>query len=202
MLRTRRLPRKALLAAALVGGAGAGGCSAERRYAVMSALLDGVPPPGSSPGDGRGVSPQYVGMQQAGRGPSVVKGYFHPPYLQKKCGECHPRDRSLWIQEEKKQKLCHSCHEHDTFWSEVEGYQYVHGPVIALACLRCHDPHESDYPGLLVEEGDPKICLGCHESPVDPSLRGHEDFSETECLPCHDPHGGDNRYFLRGEARG
>jgi predicted CXXCH cytochrome family protein len=52
--------------------------------------------------------------------------------------------------------LCNNCHESKLFQGKL-----VHAPVAAGMCTGCHNPHASDYVGLLAKE-PAALCLDCH----------------------------------------
>ncbi len=98
--------------------------------------------------------------------------------------------------------LCTTCHDKKMFEGKV-----VHGAVAEGTCLGCHDPHVSDYLGLLKME-PAALCLDCHpEVKNEPhiiagfSRSGHplgNDKNEAQdplrpgkkfyCAACHEPH--------------
>ncbi|MBI4164127.1 MAG: hypothetical protein HY508_00155 [Acidobacteria bacterium] len=53
-------------------------------------------------------------------------------------------------------ELCGKCH-------ETEQQQVVHAPYAAGECLLCHEPHTSNFPGLLRAEQD-TLCGSCHQA--------------------------------------
>lgn len=98
--------------------------------------------------------------------------------------------------------LCISCHEQALFEGNM-----VHAPVNTGLCLDCHNPHASNYPGLLNMK-PASLCLNCHpdiENSVHLilglSTKGHplgntkEDVEDPKrpgktfyCASCHEPH--------------
>ncbi|PKO57995.1 MAG: hypothetical protein CVU24_17975 [Betaproteobacteria bacterium HGW-Betaproteobacteria-18] len=98
--------------------------------------------------------------------------------------------------------LCISCHEQALF----EGNR-VHAPVNTGMCLECHDPHGSNYPGLLKMK-PASLCLNCHPDIENSahlvqgiSSNGHplgntkKDIEDPKrpgktfyCASCHEPH--------------
>lgn len=174
-------------------------CSPEQRYDVLAVLFDGVPPPGEIRVETTTVSPQYIGLEVA-RAPVQFKLFRHKPTVNDQCGNCHPPQR-IWVGEAfDRRGGCFDCHVHEALRERIDRYPFVHGPVAVLACLACHDPHDSPYEGLL-HKPDPKLCYGCHDQESVLSRAAHQEQSEERCLGCHDPHGGTQRYFLRAEAQ-
>jgi len=85
--------------------------------------------------------------------------------------------------------LCFTCHA-DKNPAELKGI--VHKPAIR-DCLKCHDPHTSENPNLLVkpESGGPKenLCLDCHEIGVHTPEKGSRHAAlDAGCDACHVTH--------------
>jgi predicted CXXCH cytochrome family protein len=91
-------------------------------------------------------------------------------------------------------KLCFECHEE--LGKKIKANEFEHDPVTE-DCLNCHNPHASQkYPKLL-NEGQPALCLDCHD--VDPSFkRRHKGYpvEKSRCTSCHDPHGSNTEMIL------
>jgi len=108
-------------------------------------------------------------------------------------------------------KRCLTCHDEAEFAGK-----FTHAPVAEGKCLGCHDPHASDYPGLLKAK-PATLCLDCHESVKKGphmvsgfSRRGHplgDGDTQAEdplrpgnpfyCVACHEPHRSEFRSLLR-----
>lgn len=164
------------------------GCTVTpENYEFLSKIFDGVPDPSHpewEPGpDGRGSirkSPTYT---------------IHQPYAEEKCVDCHG---SAFRQSSLDSSICLKCHE-----GIPESQPRMHGPVVTVACLWCHTPHESPYAALF--KAPPReVCSSCHA----PGMLGtdrtpeHLPDSEASCLECHQGHGGTVRYFLRQSGHG
>jgi len=98
--------------------------------------------------------------------------------------------------------LCISCHEQALFEGNM-----VHAPVNTGLCLECHNPHSSNYPGLLKKK-PAALCLNCHSDIENSehlisglSTKGHplgnirENVEDPKrpgktfyCASCHEPH--------------
>ncbi|MDD5029984.1 MAG: cytochrome c3 family protein [Rhodoferax sp.] len=98
--------------------------------------------------------------------------------------------------------LCISCHEQALFEGNM-----VHAPVNTGLCLDCHNPHTSNYPGLLNMK-PASLCLNCHSDIENSehlisglSTKGHPLGNSKEvapdpkrpgkmfyCASCHEPH--------------
>jgi len=168
-------------------------------HKILSTIFDGVP---SLPPAGEMCNEYYqkrVAAEAAGRemaatdpGGSQNRGSSHKPYKEKKCNDCHSKNKNINAGLiAPKRELCGVCHQ-----DFIKG-DNIHGPVAVGDCLACHLPHNSQYPSLLKEDPD-KICATCHqESRLAAAM--HERFivKTISCGECHDPHAGDARYFLK-----
>ena len=169
------------------------------RHKVLSTIFDGVPPP---PPAGEMCNEYYqerfaaeaAGQEMlAGEGSSSkTKGSSHKPYKEKKCRDCHSKNKNVNAGLiAPKRELCGVCHK-----DFIKGSN-VHGPVAVGDCLACHLPHNSQYPSLLKEDPD-KICATCHqESRLATAMHDRFLVKTISCGECHDPHAGDARYFLK-----
>ncbi len=189
-----------LLAASALGVA----CAETTRYRVLSFFIDGVPPPGTTPGLRESASGQAQSLdptQTAGgpeRRPSrwqIV--HFHPPYRKNRCSECHNRDTGQLVQPPE-EGLCRTCH------TDIPGdARYVHGPVAVDACVFCHHHHQSIHPKLLLRDVM-SICYRCHQAEDLTRGEHHNTVGRPDggpCIDCHSPHGGDDRFFLKRSER-
>lgn len=118
------------------------------------------------------------------------KGSTHPPFADKKCNNCHDKstDSGFVVA---KEVLCAHCH---------KGFpigNFLHGPAAVGGCLKCHVPHSSDNPNLLIKPAA-EVCDTCHaEARLSTVLHTAGRAKGMTCPDCHDPHGGSNRFFLR-----
>jgi len=85
--------------------------------------------------------------------------------------------------------LCFTCHA-DKNPAEIKGV--VHKPAVR-DCLKCHDPHTSDFKFQLVKaaEGGPKenLCLGCHTTGTNTPEKGSRHVAlDMGCETCHATH--------------
>jgi len=162
------------------------GCSAEKRYRVLSFFFDGVPAPGGGTRSG-----------EAG-GKRVV--YSHRPYAEGKCGSCHPSDQiDMSIGQPTSitalsSDTCLKCHE-----KAPREFAVMHGPVAAVQCLLCHTPHESAAPHLLTSF-PPRVCVQCHAPETMLPKRPEHADEKADCLTCHVGHGGTSHGLLRAAA--
>ncbi len=87
-----------------------------------------------------------------------------------------------------------------------------HGGIAAVArrgphgfggdCLRCHDGHAGEWPGLLVEDPE-SLCLRCHADvgeTIDAAVVTHRGaMPGGRCVSCHDPHAARGGAMLRDD---
>ncbi len=108
----------------------------------------------------------------------------------------HPFGKPGLIMPQK--QLCLTCHQ-KLLEQTKRGYQ--HSPFEVGKCSSCHDPHASDYLGiLLADERD--LCLSCHNLSKEyrlPLL--HKPFAERVCLSCHHPHASNYYGILQDSQR-
>jgi predicted CXXCH cytochrome family protein len=86
-------------------------------------------------------------------------------------------------------KLCLTCHT-DKDASHIQGR--VHPPAVR-DCLKCHDPHTSDYKNQLLKptSGDAKenLCLSCHQMGLNVPAGGSRHAAlDMGCDTCHITH--------------
>ena len=172
-----------------------GGCDPLTVHKVTSTIFDGVPslPPADQYCKDYGEQPLSV-EQAATQTQGLPKGdnlrSEHPPYAEKLCNGCHDKTSESGFVVPLG-NLCAHCHK------GFPAGEFVHGPVAAGACLKCHLPHKSNSPALLVK-GKGEICAICHLEPrLAEAMHAKAVSSGMFCTDCHDPHSGNNRYFLR-----
>ncbi len=175
-------PARRLAVAALVTIAAIAlwsGCSVNKsNYKVLSFFFDGVPDPSLPVG--------ALGGSADGKPVLVV---LHPPYVQERCDECH---KSKYRPTKNDSSICLPCHA-----AVQTQYPRMHGPVVATACLWCHNPHESSQPALL-RFPDRKVCSQCHTESMLESARvpAHAD-PKRGCVECHSGHGSVQPFMLK-----
>lgn len=162
------------------------GCSVEKNYKLLSFFFDGVPDPNAPMAT---VGPlANLGLRQS---PTYT---IHKPFAEDACVECHG---ARFRMEPPGLDVCMKCHADVT-----TRHERMHGPVVAQACLWCHNPHESAYAALLKNEPR-QVCTQCHEPALLNVNRvpAHAD-ARRSCLDCHTGHGGASKFFLREPAAG
>ena len=133
-------------------------CSPQGRYKILSTVLDGVPRPGAEE-EAEMSQPSAAEVAEAlpeGAAflPERPANYYHAPYQEKMCSDCHDLDRGNSLIEEQP-ALCYQCHD-----DPAAEYELQHGPVAVGYCTSCHDPHQSDASALLKYKGQ-ALCFSC-----------------------------------------
>ncbi len=138
--------------------------------------------------------------------------FTHDSYAAGRCDSCHivkfniptrSRDRSKTrfaagggmpgILVAPKKMLCTRCHDSlSASKANVMGL-WLHTPAARGDWNLCHDPHQSEYPRILIKKPD-ALCLTCHPGKEVVKIEGHEKIEN--CLECHNPHVGKNRSML------
>jgi predicted CXXCH cytochrome family protein len=169
-----------------------GGCSAEKRYQVLSVFFDGVPDPNAPvvQVDEEGNSDSIIGHSSSS---GNVVWYRHKPYKENKCDSCHAGASGQYVdfsQTANDPNLCRKCHK-----DVRRQYPVMHGPVAAGACKFCHSPHESTQAHLLKDK--PRVvCMQCHEQELLSTSVPEHVAGDRSCLDCHDGHGGEKHNLL------
>ncbi len=189
------------------------GCQDEvRRYETLSFFFDGVPAPegyeledepealigpwGVQVDADSELGREMLAKREAGPTmglavePDKVFNY-HTPYKKRDCFGCHVQAQG-YRPPDAGGELCGKCHES---YQEFEADDWVHGPVAVGECGWCHEPHKSEFKGLL-KESQPGLCMSCHEESVVDYNAYHKDKGDARCSDCHDPHASGNRLLL------
>lgn len=87
--------------------------------------------------------------------------------------------------------LCYSCHDQSKFKGKS-----VHQPVSSGMCTACHDPHQSNFPKILVKDV-PGLCYNCHDESKFKGASGHT--AVGMCTGCHDPHSSNSDKILKAD---
>ncbi len=114
--------------------------------------------------------------------------FNHAPFEQEDCYSCHRFHgfRNAVELDGPIRIICGRCH---VDISEISD-DFIHQPIADedASCTNCHDPHSSEFPGLLSRPVD-SLCTECHDSPADASGTIHAPYGDASCIVCHDPHG-------------
>ncbi len=180
------------IAALLIGLAFLISACSSSNYDILSFFFDGVPNPNKQEIEikNNNLDSSKVKMREDILKSANSKLVFHGPYRAKLCSDCHNVDQGFKLIK-KQPKLCYQCH--DNFQKEAK---FIHGPVAAGYCTKCHHPHRSKNKNLLLETGQ-KLCFKCHTENDIKADEDHPDIEGENCVDCHDPHGNDEQYFLR-----
>lgn len=171
------------------------GCDPAYRHRVLHGLINGLPelPTPKKYCDDFDVAVAAAAKAKLAAAENVKPGMtMHPPYAEKRCNDCHNRDRD--DQDgliAPKRELCFICH------PEILKGDRTHGPAADGDCVACHVPHSSSFPRLLDVEPT-KLCAHCHAEKRK-NERMHDRLVQRgfTCIDCHDPHSGSNKYFLK-----
>lgn len=168
-------------------------CDPLTMHKVTSTIFDGVPSLPSAEQYCRDYHIQATNEDMAVRQKQQLEAKkisVHPPYAEKRCNDCHDKstDSGFVVVAD---LLCAHCHK--GFLSA----EFIHGPAAVGACLKCHGPHTTDNPTLLLKPAA-ELCDACHaEARSSSKLHTTSRARGLVCTDCHDPHGGSNRFFLR-----
>lgn len=175
------------------------GCDPIARHKVLTTFFDGVPslpPPDELCKEHVEKMKAMEAMEASTRleqekaAPGAPRGSAHQPYSEKRCDDCHDKDKPDGLIRPKKD-LCFVCH------TDFVNGAFVHGPVAVGDCLACHLPHTASFSSLLKVDKS-QLCSTCHrEKRLSVSLHDTVVAKKMNCPDCHDPHFGDVRYFLK-----
>jgi len=79
---------------------------------------------------------------------------------------------------------------------------FVHEPVAKGECLKCHDPHGSEFPFMLNTDPGQQLCFTCHKK-TDKFLNKkhtHAPAAQGACILCHRGHSAWNAKLLIDEG--
>jgi predicted CXXCH cytochrome family protein len=78
---------------------------------------------------------------------------------------------------------------------------YPHSPFTQGMCVDCHNPHASDFEGMLTADVR-DLCVTCHRmGPELNRMQVHEPVDGRYCITCHDPHGSAYKGILVDNQR-
>jgi len=141
------------------------------------------------------------------------KVYSHAPYAEGQCNGCHMGSMNFrsfrsggstqtfskgggkpGVLIAPRKKLCIKCHEYLSPDKASSSGLWLHTTAAKGDCDACHAPHQSEYPGVLLDKPE-EICRECHPSEKIMNIPDHS--KPGECLDCHNPHLGKNRMLLK-----
>ncbi|MBI4651548.1 hypothetical protein HY745_09760 [Candidatus Desantisbacteria bacterium] len=192
--------------------------------------------------DPDGVSSGYAPLISGGKlcytcHQSVIEGkYPHAAAKMADCMGCHDPHGSefpFFIKESEK-SVCFRCHTDmgersvtiynstrtKILRTEVYTVKYQHVPVKEGNCLKCHDPHVSDFGRAHLRKRTSVLCKSreCHLPIIDkfdnhfhvydvipasgapvklPKDLRKDEYNNVVCYSCHDPHGSNYKGFLK-----
>jgi predicted CXXCH cytochrome family protein len=167
------------------------GCSTESSHRWLVFFFDGVDPVASATATNAPASSSPANATASAATPAPVKVvYYHQPYAERKCAECHAGTFSQKLRMPVA-KLCFECHR-----NKVIAGKYIHSPVEAGDCQSCHHQHSSTQPHLLVRAGQ-ALCTECHDKADMVKAKGHETMGAALCQSCHNPHSSNVKRFVK-----
>jgi predicted CXXCH cytochrome family protein len=140
-----------------------------------------------------------------------ARKFIHAP-VDEACVNCHnPHSGNFRfnLPADGARDLCFTCHSEKA--TEIAGATVKHGGLdTEKKCLRCHDPHVSDYVKQLTQE-PADLCLSCHDREyTKPTGKvanmkellannaiHHGPIKQKDCSSCHNAHGSKNFRMLR-----
>jgi DmsE family decaheme c-type cytochrome len=96
------------------------------------------------------------------------------------------------------EEICWMCHGD---MGPKRSEEYTHAPFMNGNCTNCHDPHASDFQGMLAMDIE-TLCITCHR--MGPQLNRAQLHSPVEgghCTNCHDPHASKFKGILTANQR-
>jgi len=172
------------------------GCDPVTRHEIVSTIFDGVPslPPAEqycSEYHERKIAEEQEAEKRKLLEEARGRASKHPPYAEKHCDKCHDKNSDSGFVVPVQRDLCDVCHK-----DFIKG-AFVHGPVAVKECLKCHVPHDSHYPSLLLKPKE-EICGTCHvEERLTKGVHGKSLARGMVCTDCHDPHASNARFLLK-----
>lgn len=116
----------------------------------------------------------------------------------KLCGECHDPTRPMPLAVDGKPRKASPSSDRQ----DLATFAKVHEPVAKGNCLTCHENHNAEHEGLLLDE-QRTLCLACHEK-IEKTLVGakliHRPVTE-KCTKCHVAHAGNTERLLTLEPK-
>ncbi|HET9595781.1 MAG TPA: cytochrome c3 family protein [Anaeromyxobacteraceae bacterium] len=119
------------------------------------------------------------------------------PFSTNNCGICHVSSDPKNVGGTKKvgNQLCYGCHEE---FQEIMERRVKHSPA-TVACVNCHNPHNSTEKKLLHEE-QTAGCFDCHKAIMaaaeNAKVKHGAITTGKKCANCHNPHGANIEKLL------
>jgi len=117
------------------------------------------------------------------------------------CARCHDTNgpKPSALQTKTPTELCYRCH------SPIKALAQKPGAHKALesGCVTCHNPHTANDPGLIKNNDERAVCLGCHRNIKEQmahSVSIHPiKANGGRCTSCHEPHQSGKAHLLKGD---
>jgi predicted CXXCH cytochrome family protein len=127
----------------------------------------------------------------------------HEPYTFGSCGNCHlTHGVTAGLLAADTNTLCRACHAPQF---KLLNAPVAHPPAQEESCDLCHQPHGSDFAGML-NAPQSELCLDCHDMDdmtVQSVVSGdaaelilHQPVAAGDCGGCHNPHGAEHEGLL------
>jgi predicted CXXCH cytochrome family protein len=107
------------------------------------------------------------------------------------AGKTHPGQKESIVLTQSMPGLCYNCHDESKFKGKA-----VHQPITGGLCTGCHDPHQSNYPKILLKD-IPGLCYNCHKESKFKGGKGHTNIGM--CNGCHAPHASNTNKILKSD---
>ncbi len=130
----------------------------------------------------------------------------HEPYANANCGACHRNHANTpALLAAEINVLCHQCHGPQI---KLLRAPIQHPPAQDESCDFCHQPHGSDFDGLLTQN-QTDLCFECHDmdeltlasAGSDEAIQLHKPVADGDCGSCHNPHGSELEGLLNREGQ-
>ena len=123
--------------------------------------------------------------------------YVHGPVLLEHCSMCHEtvENRHVFRMAADGVEMCTLCH-------KMKFQSVIHEPVTKGECLKCHDPHSSEFPALVRTATSGDLCYSCHEE-TEARMSNtfmHAPVAKGECILCHAAHSAGTKQLLISEG--
>ncbi len=193
------------------------GCDRRAKYKVLTFFFTGVPPleekrqAAVETEEEKTLKAAKIKEEMVAAKQSI---FSHPLFFSRQCEACHKASAGFSIPGQKEEgdpifrkgggmpgplvlpikEICIKCHEHLSESNARENQLWIHAPVGKGECNKCHDPHQSTNPGILIEPPE-KLCIQCHREYLAENISEYHN-GPKECLSCHTPHIGKDKSML------